>query len=70
MLPTIHASHPVANPISDATAASCYCQEDTDRLLGTIEGGFGGLPRFSNHVRTILAEGGLGLTGEQSKKED
>lgn len=40
----------------DASRASCFLPADTEKLLGTIEGGFGGLERFSAHVNEILGE--------------
>ena len=38
----------------DARDARCFAQEDTDRLLATLEGGFGTLGAFSQEVGAVL----------------
>ena len=38
----------------DARDARCFAQEDTDRLLATLEGGFGTLGAFSKEVGAVL----------------
>ena len=38
----------------DARDARCFAQEDTDRLLATLEGGFGTLGAFSKEVGATL----------------
>jgi hypothetical protein len=40
----------------NARDAKCFLQVDTDRLLSTIEGGFGNLDEFSNSIGSVLEE--------------
>ena len=40
----------------DAAKARCFMPQDTHRLLGTIEGGFGSLASFSLAVRGMFEE--------------
>ena len=38
----------------DARGARCYLEVDTDRLMGTIEAGFGSVENFSAAVGALL----------------
>ena len=55
----------------DARHARCFAQEDTDRLLATLEGGFGTLGAFSTEVGAVLesvVSGGADVAGESGAR--